>query len=121
MAPARKKTEEKKPGDSPPADAAEAARRLKEAGRNDPCPCGSGRKYKKCHLAADEAAEATRLAKEAEEARRKAEKEGVDASNLPAKNAFGHPHRREFGPPSKPPSQQGHVHSQVSTPRKGGA
>lgn len=24
--------------------------------RNDPCPCGSGRKYKKCHLAADEAA-----------------------------------------------------------------
>ena len=25
------------------------------AGRNDPCPCGSGRKYKKCHLAADTA------------------------------------------------------------------
>ena len=24
-------------------------------GRNDPCPCGSGRKYKRCHLAADEA------------------------------------------------------------------
>ncbi|MCY4597733.1 MAG: SEC-C domain-containing protein [Bryobacterales bacterium] len=23
-------------------------------GRNDPCPCGSGRKYKRCHLAADE-------------------------------------------------------------------
>jgi uncharacterized protein len=22
-------------------------------GRNDPCPCGSGRKYKKCHGAAD--------------------------------------------------------------------
>jgi uncharacterized protein YecA (UPF0149 family) len=19
------------------------------AGRNDPCPCGSGKKYKKCH------------------------------------------------------------------------
>jgi hypothetical protein len=27
-------------------------------GRNDPCWCGSGKKYKKCHLAADEAAEA---------------------------------------------------------------
>src|SRR5581483_2663861 len=26
-------------------------------GRNDPCHCGSGRKYKKCHLAADEARE----------------------------------------------------------------
>ncbi len=24
-----------------------------KVGRNDPCPCGSGRKYKKCHLAAD--------------------------------------------------------------------
>ena len=23
-----------------------------EPGRNDPCPCGSGRKYKKCHGAA---------------------------------------------------------------------
>ena len=25
-------------------------------GRNDPCHCGSGNKYKKCHLEADEAA-----------------------------------------------------------------
>ena len=24
-------------------------------GRNDPCHCGSGKKYKSCHLAADEA------------------------------------------------------------------
>lgn len=22
--------------------------KLKEPGRNDPCPCGSGKKYKKC-------------------------------------------------------------------------
>ena len=28
----------------------------KTPGRNDPCPCGSGRKYKKCHGAADTAA-----------------------------------------------------------------
>ena len=27
-----------------------------KAGRNDPCPCGSGKKYKKCCLAKDEAA-----------------------------------------------------------------
>jgi tetratricopeptide (TPR) repeat protein len=26
-----------------------AKRSLAEAGRNDPCPCGSGKKYKKCH------------------------------------------------------------------------
>jgi hypothetical protein len=38
--------------------------RLKSTKRNDVCPCGSGRKYKKCHLAEDEAAmhEATRQA-----------------------------------------------------------
>jgi hypothetical protein len=29
---------------------------LVEAGRNEPCPCGSGRKYKKCCLAAHDAA-----------------------------------------------------------------
>jgi hypothetical protein len=29
---------------------------MREAGRNEPCPCGSGRKYKACCLAADQAA-----------------------------------------------------------------
>ena len=24
-------------------------RKAAEPGRNDPCPCGSGKKYKKCH------------------------------------------------------------------------
>jgi len=38
------------------AGAAKALERLSAAGRNDPCPCGSGKKYKKCHLAADEQA-----------------------------------------------------------------
>ncbi len=33
-----------------------AATRLSATGRNDVCPCGSGKKYKKCHLQADEAA-----------------------------------------------------------------
>jgi len=28
---------------------AEPARKAEEPGRNDPCPCGSGKKYKKCH------------------------------------------------------------------------
>ncbi|MDQ3389151.1 MAG: SEC-C metal-binding domain-containing protein, partial [Gemmatimonadota bacterium] len=31
-----------------PASAA-AATAAKEVGRNDPCPCGSGKKYKQCH------------------------------------------------------------------------
>jgi uncharacterized protein len=33
------------------ADAAQArlAEAFAAAGRNDPCPCGSGRKFKRCH------------------------------------------------------------------------
>jgi uncharacterized protein len=30
----------------------ETVRKAPEPGRNDPCPCGSGKKYKKCHGAA---------------------------------------------------------------------
>jgi tetratricopeptide (TPR) repeat protein len=41
---------------SPEAQSQEAKLRLATAGRNDPCPCGSGKKYKKCHLRDDEAA-----------------------------------------------------------------
>jgi hypothetical protein len=36
-------------------------------GRNEPCPCGSGRKYKQCCLAKDEAASATARAATAAE------------------------------------------------------
>jgi preprotein translocase subunit SecA len=34
--------------------AAQPARRQKTLGRNDPCWCGSGRKYKNCHMRADQ-------------------------------------------------------------------
>lgn len=37
---------------------AEARSRLASTGRNEPCACGSGKKYKKCHLIGDEAATA---------------------------------------------------------------
>ncbi|MDB5039221.1 MAG: protein translocase subunit, partial [Bacteriovoracaceae bacterium] len=36
-----------KGGDS--AKAATVKREAEKVGRNDPCPCGSGKKYKKCH------------------------------------------------------------------------
>ena len=36
---------------------------MAKPGRNDPCHCGSGNKYKKCCLAKDEAAERDRLVK----------------------------------------------------------
>ena len=42
--------------DQTTADPEQARTRLAATGRNDSCPCGSGKKYKKCHLAADEQA-----------------------------------------------------------------
>jgi hypothetical protein len=36
---------------------AQPARTAKTLGRNDPCWCGSGKKYKNCHLRADQGRE----------------------------------------------------------------
>ena len=36
-------------GDAPPERPATVHRDGEKVGRNDPCPCGSGKKYKKCH------------------------------------------------------------------------
>lgn len=49
-------------------------------GRNEPCHCGSGRKYKHCHYEADRAAEAAALkeAAAAAEAEAKAEAEAAE-------------------------------------------
>jgi hypothetical protein len=41
---------------------------VRSLGRNDPCHCGSGRKYKQCCLTKDEAAERLARVKAAEEA-----------------------------------------------------
>jgi len=50
----RRKVQGGRPGARAGASAAEAAgetvrRERPKVGRNDPCPCGSGKKYKKCH------------------------------------------------------------------------
>ncbi len=45
-------------------DESEFNERLKNTGRNDSCPCGSGKKYKKCHLFEDEAAHSKELKKQ---------------------------------------------------------
>ena len=36
---------------------------MEKPGRNDPCWCGSGKKYKKCHIDFDEKIEDIRLFK----------------------------------------------------------
>ena len=38
----------------PSSSSGPAQRHVPRVGRNDPCPCGSGRKYKDCHQAAGE-------------------------------------------------------------------
>jgi SEC-C motif len=57
--------------------------RLK-TGRNDPCPCGSGKKYKKCHAAEDQAQRSAAFKAAEEEAKAKAaakeEEEEEDAA-----------------------------------------
>ncbi len=41
--------EDRAPAELPAVLAARKAERYAGVGRNDPCPCGSGTKFKKCH------------------------------------------------------------------------
>ncbi len=65
-------------------------------GRNEPCHCGSGKKYKKCHEAADAAQESAELAavqakaeetRAAEEAEAEANPKAAAAAAAAAKKA----------------------------------
>src|SRR5438552_18993899 len=70
-------------------DTPKAATGVKHAdiGRNDPCHCGSGKKYKKCHEEKDAAAEHSVLEKQwqtaEKEATKKAEEEKAAAAKQP--------------------------------------
>lgn len=99
--------------------ALEAAERLKSAGRNDDCPCGSKKKYKKCHLRADEEAVSKQLA-EANAAAKKAAEAVVEE---PGHEGHGH----GPGEHPKPVSASGPAggapktpmsHKPMNTPRK---
>lgn len=47
--PARQQVTTNRPADGGGPPAQQPVTSEKTVGRNDPCPCGSGRKYKKCH------------------------------------------------------------------------
>ena len=66
----------------------------KTLGRNDPCHCGSGKKYKACHLEADETA-----AREA----RKAAQEKQEAEAAPAEEAAADAPAAEHAHPPREP------------------
>jgi preprotein translocase subunit SecA len=47
---------------APAKEAARPAQRTARVGRNEPCPCGSGKKYKKCHGSGEGAGQSNRQA-----------------------------------------------------------
>jgi hypothetical protein len=84
-------------------------------GRNEPCYCGSGRKYKQCHLDKDEAAARAARAKEAEAAPVPAAAEGdSQAAPPPARSS-----QRPTAQPWKRTQNTRGFHK-VTTPRKVG-
>ena len=44
-----RKEVEKPTGTNDSKDKVKKTRKVEKVGRNDPCPCGSGKKYKQCH------------------------------------------------------------------------
>ena len=95
--------------------------RLK-TGRNEPCPCKSGKKYKKCHLEADEAAKSKELAKAVADSAAKAKHDEHDHEGH---EHHGHSHgpehhnKHEKGGPVRPNTST-NTSKQTSAPRKTG-
>jgi hypothetical protein len=88
-------------------------------GRNDPCHCGSGKKYKKCCADKDAAADRkileTNWSKAEAAAKVEAEKNAKESKETPSA-----PSKHGGNPQSSQPKHQKFVPSQVSTPRKSG-
>jgi hypothetical protein len=99
--------------------------RLSGTGRNDACPCGSGKKYKKCHLQADEESYSVDLARAQEKAAAEAAAEAAEAEGEEGedrKEGRAHPpegKRGKYEPKTPRPRPTGGSR-QVSTPRKAG-
>ena len=75
---------------------------MTKVGRNDPCPCGSGKKYKRCCLAKDEQeAEAARAAAEAERQKAAAEEEPAQDDASEAEPKPVQPRRQHGGGKSR--------------------
>jgi membrane protein involved in colicin uptake len=97
-------------------------KRLKEAGRNDDCPFGSGQKYKKCHLQADEDASRKLNADAQAAAGKAAEAEAKKAEKEATKEEGGKPKpepKAGHAPTGKAkPAGQNQGHKPIGAPRK---
>jgi hypothetical protein len=91
----------------------------KTPGRNDPCRCGSGRKYKQCCLAKDEAAAREARAKQAAEAKPEAAPEA--APPPAAAGAAARPPRQQTQQPWKKGNVNARGFQRMSAPRKVGS
>jgi hypothetical protein len=93
-----------------------------DVGRNDPCYCGSGKKYKKCCIGKDEAAERKVLEanweKSAAEAKEQAEKDAKE--NKGTKETPAAPAKHTGFKQSARQQHPAFIPGQVSTPRKSG-
>jgi hypothetical protein len=103
------------------------ARTTPNVGRNEPCPCGSGRKYKQCCLDKDEtkarkarAKEAEKAAKEAEKAAAKSGKKDAASPSDSDKAAPPRPPRPQTYQPWKKSATNTHAFQRMTTPRKVG-
>jgi SEC-C motif len=93
--------------------------RLK-TGRNDECPCGSGKKYKKCHLEADEKAKSEALSKAIETSKAKAEEHNDHDGHDHQGHDHSHGHHHEHGGGYRPNVSK-NASKQISAPRKTGS
>ncbi len=92
-----------------------------KTGRNDDCPCGSKKKYKKCHLRADEAAQSAVLTKtNADAAAAHAEEHHDGDGHDHHSHGPQHGHKHEKGGPMRPNTSQNNS-KQISAPRKTGS
>jgi hypothetical protein len=81
-------------------------------GRNDPCHCGSGKKYKQCHLDKDEAA--------AREARAQVAEQAPAAETAPAKTHTQAAGRAKTQQPWKGNTKNTRGFPRFNSPRKVG-
>jgi uncharacterized protein YecA (UPF0149 family) len=73
-----------------------------ELGRNEPCHCGSGKKYKKCHIEKDET-----------ENRKAREKAALNAAKVAAAHAEAEPEKKDNAA-AKHPDKQGGFFTKVA-------
>ncbi len=87
-----------------------------KVGRNDPCHCGSGLKYKKCHLPKDEAAHAAELV--AQRAVAAAAAAPADEAEADAPADAGAPRAPRVAPPPAAPRAKPQVTRQPGAARR---